>query len=71
MKKSQIMHIISIISGIWGFLALIGAWSTPTRNIFGFTQEHCYLNAIILILISISAGVCAIYRLHLENYHKQ
>lgn len=68
MKKSSFIHGVSVVTGVWGGLALIGAWlAGQSGTIFGFSQEHCYYNAIILILISISAGVCAIYRQELEK----
>ena len=68
MKKSKIIHIVSIVAGIWGALALIGAWlAGDGGTIFGFSQQHCIYDAIILELISISAGVCAIYRRGLEK----
>lgn len=68
MKKSSFIHGVSIVAGIWGFLALIGAWlAGQNGTIFGFTQQHCYNDAIVLTLISISAGVCALYRRQLEH----
>ena len=68
MKKSTLIHGVSIVTGIWGVLALIGAWlAGENGTIFGFTQQHCYNDAIVLTLISISAGVCAIYRRQLEK----
>ncbi len=68
MKKSTFIHGVSIVAGIWGFLALIGAWLVGQNGtIFGFTQQHCYNDAIVLTLISISAGVCALYRRQLEQ----
>lgn len=68
MKKSTFIHGVSVVTGLWGGLALIGAWLAPQDGtIFGFSELHCYYNAIILILISISAGVCAIYRQELEK----
>ncbi len=68
MTYSKIIHVVSIISGIWGALALIGAWlAGENGTIFGFSQQHCYNDAIILTLISISAGICAIYRHQLER----
>ena len=71
MKKSSFIHGVSIVAGIWGALALIGAWlAGEGGTIFGFTQEHCYNDAIVLTLISISAGVCAIYRRSLEREEK-
>ena len=68
MKLSKYIHVVSIIAGIWGALALIGAWlAGEGGTIFGFSQQHCYNDAIVLTLISISAGICAIYRLHIER----
>jgi hypothetical protein len=68
MKRSTLIHGVAIIAGIWGALALIGAWLAGEHGtIFGFTQQHCFFDAIVLELISISAGVCAIYRLQLER----
>ena len=68
MKKSSFIHGVSIVAGIWGALALIGAWlAGQNGTIFGFTQQHCYNDAIVLTLISISVGVCALYRRQLEQ----
>lgn len=68
MKTSSIIHGVSIIAAIWGFLALIGAWLAGEHGtIFGFTQQHCFFDAIVFELISVSAGVCAIYRRQLER----
>ena len=68
MKKSSFIHGVSIVAGIWGVLALIGAWlAGQNGTIWGFTQQHCYNDAIVLTLISISAGVCALYRRQLER----
>jgi len=68
MRKSSVIHGVSIIAGIWGALALIGAWlAGESGTIFGFSQQHCFYDAIVLELISISAGVCAMYRRQLES----
>ncbi len=68
MKKSSFIHGVSIVAGIWGLLALIGAWlAGQNGTILGFTQQHCYSDAIVLTLISISAGMCALYRRQLER----
>jgi membrane protein DedA with SNARE-associated domain len=68
MKKSSFIHGASIVAAIWGVLALIGAWlAGENGTIWGFSQEHCFNDAIVLMLISISAGVCALYRRQLER----
>jgi len=68
MKKSSFIHGVSIVAGIWGALALIGAWiAGENGTVFGFSQQHCFNDAIVLTLISISAGVCALYRRQLEK----
>ena len=68
MKKSSFIHGVSIVTAIWGALALIGAWlAGENGTIFGFSQQHCFNDAIVLMLISISAGICAIYRRQLEK----
>jgi len=72
MKKSSLMHGVSIVAGIWGLLALIGAWlaSHNGGTIWGWTEQHCFNDAIVMELISISAGVCAMYRRQLEREGK-
>lgn len=68
MKKSSFIHGVSIVAGIWGALALVGAWlAGENGTIFGFTQLHCFYDAIVLELISVSAGICALYRRQLER----
>ena len=62
------MHWTSIVTGIWGALALLAAWAAgETGTIFGFSQQHLYNDAIVLQLIAISASVCALYRRQLEG----
>ena len=68
MKKSSFIHSVSIVAGIWGALALIGAWFAGEGGTFiGFSQSHLFNDAIVLTLISISGGVCALYRRQLER----
>ncbi len=68
MKSSTFIHGVAIFAGIWGMLALIAAWAAGDRGTaLGFSQLHLYIDAIVLVLISISAGVCAIYRRQLEH----
>lgn len=68
MKKSSLIHGVSLVTGLWGALALVGAWlAGQNGTIFGFTQQHCFFDAIVLELISVSAGICALYRRQLER----
>lgn len=69
MKKSSFIHGVSIVAGIWGLLALIGAWIAARNGgtIWGWTEAHCFNDAIVMELISISAGICAMYRRQLEK----
>ena len=68
MKKSSFIHGASIVTGIWGALALLGAWLAGEGGTFlGFSQSNLFNDAIVLQLIAISAGVCALYRRQLER----
>lgn len=70
MKLSRLIHIISIIVGMVGVLALIGAWAAGSDGqAFGLSQAHLFNDAIVLELIAIAAAVCTLVRLQLEaNY---
>jgi len=71
MKKSSIVHGISIAAGIWGGLALVAAWiAGESGTVLGFSQQHLYNDAIVLTLIGISAGVCALIRMQLEKQNQ-
>ena len=68
MKKSSVMHWIARVVGIWGALALVGAWvAGENGTVLGFSQQHLYYDAIVLTLISISALVCALVYLQQEK----
>jgi len=60
MKWSPILHAISAISGILGFLALIVWWIVlAARDGFStmFSPEHIYDDAVVLLLFSIAFGI--------------
>lgn len=68
MKKSTVLHGVSIITGILGGFALIGAWlAGDDGTALGFSQQHLYNDAIVLELIAVGAGICALYRRQLEQ----
>lgn len=70
MKLSKVIHFFSIIVGIVGGLALVGAWAAGESGaILGLSQDHLFNDAIVLELIAIAASVCTLVRLQLEAEH--
>lgn len=68
MKYSTITHGASIVFGILGGLALVGAWLAGEGGFFwGLSQQSLFNDAITLQLIAISAGVCTLIRQQLEK----
>ncbi len=58
MKWSKTLHMIAMVTGIIGFLALVGAWiATLNGTFFGQTQEHLFNDAKSLLLVSIAFGI--------------
>lgn len=67
MKLSRVMHVVSGIVSILGFLALLAAWTAGSDGqVFGVSQAHLYSDAIVIELIAIAAAVCTLVRLQLE-----
>jgi hypothetical protein len=68
MKLSKLMHVMSILIGIVGGLALVGAWAAPESGTFlGISQGHLFNDAIVLELVAIAASVCTLVRIQLEK----
>jgi len=68
MKLSKVFHVGSVIAGFWGILALIGAWlAGENGTIWGFSQQHCFFDAIILMLIAIWLAVSTMHHMKLEE----
>lgn len=58
MKWSPILHMIAMITGIIGFLALVGAWIATVNGTFlSQTEQHLFNDAISLLLVSIAFGI--------------
>ena len=61
---------MSLIVGLVGALALVGAWAAgDNETVLGLTQTHLFYDAIVLELIAIAASVCTLVRLELEAAH--
>ena len=70
MKLSKFIHLMSLIVGVVGALALVGAWAAgENETVLGLTQTHLFYDAIVLELIAIAASVCTLVRLELEAAH--
>ena len=68
MKLSKLAHLISIIVGVIGALALLGAWIAGEKGTFlRVGQGHLFNDAIVLELIAIAMAVCTLVRMQLEK----
>ena len=68
MKLSKLIHLISILVGIVGALALFGAWiAGETGTFLGFSQSHLFIDALVFELIAIAASICTLVRIQLEK----
>ena len=55
------MHWLGGAFGIWGGLALLGAWiAGESGTVLGFSQQRLYSDAVVLTLISIAALICTL-----------
>ena len=66
MRLSKLIHLASILLGIVGALALLGAWAGEEGAVLGLSQAHLFSDAIVLELMAIAASVCTLVRLQLE-----
>jgi len=72
MKWSPILHGISAISGIIGFIALIMWWIMLAREgASPFSPEHLYDDARALLLLSIAFGIGTIIHQLQERRRQQ
>lgn len=68
MKISKVLHIVSVLAGFWGVLALVGAWlAGQDGTIWGFSQQHCFYDAIVLVLIAIWLQLATMHHIMLEK----
>lgn len=71
MLPSKMAHLMSIIAGIGGAGALVGAWIRWRRReggtFLGRFQADLFNDANVLELITIAMAVCTLVRLQLEK----
>ena len=58
MKWSPTLHLLTIISGIAGSLAILGAWfAGEGGKVLGLSETHLFSDATVLLLLSISLAI--------------
>jgi len=68
MKISKVLHVVSIISGFLGVLALIGAWCASKQGfVLGMDETHLFRDAIVLVLVAIWLQIATIHHMKLEE----
>lgn len=61
MKWSPILHSIAAIAGVLGLLVALGGFVAEINGDFlGYSREHIFADAAILLLISIAFGIGAL-----------
>ncbi len=71
MKLSKVFHVLNVIIGFVGVIALFSAWiAGKNGTVLGFNQDHLFKDAQILILIAIWISIATIHHLKLEEKGK-
>jgi len=67
MKWSFVLHGISATSAVLGLLTLFGGWVVEFGGyVFGFSEEHLFVDAGIFFLVSIAFGIGTLIHLKKE-----
>ena len=69
MKWSPILHGVSAIAGIAGFVSLIGAWiaTGSADTVFGLNEAHLFSDANALLLVSVAFGIGTMIHMQKEK----
>lgn len=68
MKWSKILHAISALAGITGFLAMLVWWLVLLREgVDSFSPEHLYDDVVALLLLSIAFGIGTLIHQRIES----
>lgn len=72
MKISKVLHVVSVMSGILGVLALIGAWCASKQGlVLGIDETHLFRDATVLVLIAIWLQVATMHHMKLEEKNER
>lgn len=71
MKWSPFLHVLTVVSGVVGFLSLLGAWWTQLRGtpLWGMSQEHLFNDAKVLVLLAIWLALGVLIHRDQERHH--
>lgn len=72
MKWSPILHVLTVIAVVIGFLALLGAWWTQLKDddlLWGMSQEHLFNDAQTLLLLGIALALGVLIHRDQEKHH--
>ena len=68
MKISKVLHVVSVIAGFLGVLALVGAWCASRKClVLGMNETHLFMDAIVLVLVAIWLQVATVHHMMLEK----
>lgn len=68
MKISKVLHVVSVMAGFLGVLALIGAWCASKQGlVLGMDETHLFRDATVLVLIAIWLQLGTMHHIMLEK----
>lgn len=68
MKISKVLHVVSVMAGFLGVLALVGAWCASKQGlVLGMDETHLFRDATVLVLIAIWLQVATMHHMMLEK----
>lgn len=68
MKILKVLHVVSVVAGFLGVLALVGAWCASKQGlVLGMDEIHLFRDATVLVLIAIWLQLGTIHHMMLEN----
>jgi hypothetical protein len=72
MKISKVLHVVSVMAGLLGVIALIGAWLASKRGLFlGMDETHLFKDATVLVLIAIWLQLGTMHHMKLEEKNEK
>lgn len=67
MKISKILHVLTVIVGVFGVSSLFSAWNFRMGYMIGFSETHMFGDTVALFLCAIWLQLGAIHHMKLEE----